>query len=283
MSPKSSMKVVKLIGLLPCFFGGLPCDVLATTPASVLLLTELIVRCAPDIHPQTLSGIIATESTFNPYAIGIVNGKLRQLPRTNAEAIATAKQLEKLGLNFSMGLAQVNRHNLNKVGETFDTIFEPCRNIKAAGIILKDCYARAINAISDKQQALRAALSCYYSGNFIRGFKSERAGGVSYVQKVVAYALDEKLDRVVVPAIEAQLSDDSVQQLKSPSSEVEAGNVKLTKIAPAWGIYEEEPVSTKTQELPPVKVKRLTERPMSTPPNVDLADEWTSYFTEEED
>jgi len=35
---------------------------------------------------------------------------------------------------------------------------------------------------------VRQALSCYYSGNFTRGFQADKPGGTSYVQRVVANA-----------------------------------------------------------------------------------------------
>lgn len=202
------MKANKLLLALTGIFSALPLAV-ASAPAKSAHLTqfeELVAQCAPDIHPQTFKGVVTTESTFNPFAIGVVNGKVARTPRNQVEAIATAKELEKNGFNFSLGLAQVNRYNLAKYGETYETIFEPCRNIKAGAAILKDCYVRAKTKIADEQQALRAAFSCYYSGNFTRGFKPDRPGEPSYVQKVVTNAL-EMTSRTIVPAVEPQSSD----------------------------------------------------------------------------
>lgn len=87
-------------------FSALPLAV-ASAPASSVALTqfeELVAQCAPEIHPQTFKGVVSTESTFNPFAIGVVNGKVARSPRNQAEAIATAKELEKNGFNFSLGL-----------------------------------------------------------------------------------------------------------------------------------------------------------------------------------
>lgn len=146
---------------------------------------KLAKDCAPDIHVDTLKALVTIESSGNPYAIGVVNGVLERQPRSLPEAISTAKRLEKEGFNFSMGLSQVNRYNLPKYGETYESIFEPCRNLRTGAAILTDCFTRASIKLKNEQAALRAALSCYYSGNFSRGFKPDAPGQPSYVQKVV--------------------------------------------------------------------------------------------------
>src|SRR3989339_1535530 len=56
--------------------------------------------------------VVAVESSYNPFAIGVVGGRLARQPRSLDEAVATARMLEAKGRNFSVGLAQVNRHNL---------------------------------------------------------------------------------------------------------------------------------------------------------------------------
>jgi type IV secretion system protein VirB1 len=150
--------------------------------AAMLDFLVMAQQCAPDVAPQTLAAVAHVESSFNPYAIGVVNGHLVRQPRNAKEAIATAYELEREGFNFSMGLVQVNRFNLAKYGERYETIFDPCRNLKAGASILRDCYQRARLTFGDEQAALRASFSCYYSGNYTTGF---RAG---YVRKVVLAA-----------------------------------------------------------------------------------------------
>jgi len=34
----------------------------------------LVASCAPAVHPATAAAIVADESGFNPYAIGVVGG-----------------------------------------------------------------------------------------------------------------------------------------------------------------------------------------------------------------
>ncbi|ODV41467.1 hypothetical protein AWV79_35430 [Cupriavidus sp. UYMMa02A] len=140
-------------------------------------------QCAPNVAPQTLMAVARVESSFNPYAIGVVGGRLERQPRSHAEAVATARQLERLGYNFSMGATQVNRYNLAKYNESYDTIFDLCRNLRTGAAILEECFVRAKRKYGDDQAALRAAFSCYYSGNYVTGFQH------GYVQKVVSAAL----------------------------------------------------------------------------------------------
>ncbi|GHD70287.1 hypothetical protein GCM10007164_14860 [Luteimonas padinae] len=116
--------------------------------------------------------VVSVESSFNPYAIGVVGARLARQPRSLEEAVATAKHLEREGYNFSLGLAQVNRHNLAKQGlDSYEKAFTACPNLAAGARILADCHARAGGDWGK-------AFSCYYSGNFVRGFRD------GYVQKV---------------------------------------------------------------------------------------------------
>ena len=135
----------------------------------MLDFNTLAQQCAPSVHPTTLQAVVRTESGFNPYAIGVVGGRLVRQPRDRAEAVVTAKALDAQGINFSMGLGQVNKANLARYGLTYETAFDLCANLRAGADILHDCYARAAKTMGPGDGALRAALSCYYSGNFTRG------------------------------------------------------------------------------------------------------------------
>ncbi|EFW77706.1 hypothetical protein PsgB076_27095, partial [Pseudomonas savastanoi pv. glycinea str. B076] len=42
----------------------------------------LAMQCAPSIHPATLTPIVKTESSFNPYAIGVVGKVLPRQPQS---------------------------------------------------------------------------------------------------------------------------------------------------------------------------------------------------------
>jgi len=214
--------------------GLLPCIAALAQPAASQSFDELTAQCAPDIHPSTLKAVVSTESSWNPYAIGVVGGKLERQPRNLTEAVAAAQELERQGFNFSLGLGQVNRHNLAKHGETYATVFESCRNLKVGGAILKDCFQRAKKTIADEQSALRAAFSCYFSGNFMRGFRPDSAGKPSYVQKVVANATALAPPVPMVPAIEPQSSDGVVT---TRASVPPAERTKQAETPSQWVIF----------------------------------------------
>ncbi|PYE25430.1 type IV secretion system protein VirB1 [Paraburkholderia silvatlantica] len=162
-------------------------------------------ECAPQVSLMTMAAIVRTESGFNPYAIGVVHGRLARQPVSEAEAIATAHALERGGWNFSVGLAQVNRANWSTYGLDERSAFDPCRNLAAGAAILQGCFelarqARAhahARASADSQSALRAGLSCYASGDFSTGYRT------GYVQRVVSNApvVAASSASVAVPAI----------------------------------------------------------------------------------
>src|ERR1700709_1018833 len=143
-------------------------------------------QCAPEVHPTTLQAVVRTESGFNPFAIGVVGGRLVRQPENRDEAMATVKALDAAGWNYSMGLSQVNRYNLARYGMDANAAFDPCANLRAGSAILSNCYSRTSARMGAGQDALRAAFSCYYSGNFKRGFVRD-SGKPSYVQRIVSF------------------------------------------------------------------------------------------------
>jgi type IV secretion system protein VirB1 len=164
-------------------------------PGSGASFARLALTCAPAVDRVTLAALVRTESGYNPYAIGVVGGHLARQPRNRAEALATVAELERLGYDFSLGLSQVNRRNFARLGETAATMFDPCRNLRAGATILRQCFVQAARRWPDQQVALRAALSCYYSGNFSTGFAA------GYVQRVVAGAALAAPGAVPIPVV----------------------------------------------------------------------------------
>ena len=146
-----------------------------------LAFSDFAQACAPAVHGRTAHALVAIESGFNPHAIGVVGGQLDRHPRTRAEALATAQQLKADGWNFSVGLAQINQKNFERLGLTTASALDPCQNLRAMQTVLTECFARA-GPRTLPQTALRQALSCYYSGNAVTGFRH------GYVQKVVSAA-----------------------------------------------------------------------------------------------
>lgn len=162
---------------------------------------ELAKRCAPEVSEDTLRALVRTESSFNPYAIGIVGGGSRQ-PKAFHEAMAVIAQLELEGKNYSVGLAQINKKNFSKLGINAAGALDACTNLKAASKILSDCYQRAQK--NSGSNSLHDALSCYYSGNFKTGYRH------GYVDKVRSNA---GLSPLSVPSIrEVETSKPQLQQ-----------------------------------------------------------------------
>lgn len=138
------------------------------------------------VSPEIMQHVVHVESSSNPYAIGVVGGQLERQPRNLPEALATAQMLDAKGYNFSVGLAQVNRANLERYGlGSYREAFGTCANLSAGARILADCY---ISAHGDWPKAF----SCYYSGNFTTGFRD------GYVQKIYA-SIDRQTGKPVNP------------------------------------------------------------------------------------
>lgn len=140
------------------------------------MLPGMEAMACPDlaVPREIMQHVVRVESSFNPYAIGVVGGHLVRQPKRLDEAVATVRMLEEKGYNFSVGLAQVNRYNLGKYGlDSYARAFEPCANLQAGSRILAECYQRS-------GRDWGKAFSCYYSGNFVTGFRH------GYVQKVYA-------------------------------------------------------------------------------------------------
>jgi type IV secretion system protein VirB1 len=159
----------------------------------MVLFLSLAAACAPQVHADTVRAIVAVESSFKPYAIGVVAGALQRQPASLPEALGTARALKEDGWNFSVGLAQINVGNFDRLGLSLERAFDPCTNLGALQAVLVDCFNRA-DAPTDEQAALRRALSCYYSGNFSTGFRH------GYVAKVATAARKQRRDQVAHPS-----------------------------------------------------------------------------------
>lgn len=153
------------------------------------MLPGMELMSCPDlaVPRDVMHHVVRVESSYNPYAIGVVGGRLMRQPRSLAEAVSTARMLEQRGYNFSLGLAQVNRYNLAKYGlKSYEQAFQPCENLVAGSRILRECYSRSGGDWGK-------SFSCYYSGDFRTGFRH------GYVQKV--YASMRRGQAVAVPDV----------------------------------------------------------------------------------
>jgi type IV secretion system protein VirB1 len=139
----------------------------------VLPSLDMMHQCAPNVAPATTSAIIQIESGGNPFALG-VNGPIskRPHPRSAAEAAQLARFYIAQGYSVDLGLMQINSRNLRGLGYTVEQILDPCNNLRAGSWIISRGYAGAARRFGEGQDALRAALSAYNTGNYEQGFKN---------------------------------------------------------------------------------------------------------------
>ncbi|THD09981.1 lytic transglycosylase domain-containing protein [Rhodanobacter lindaniclasticus] len=176
------------------------------------MLPEMEMLACPNlaVSPQVMQHIVQVESGANPYAIGVVGGKLARQPRNMEEALATARMLENRGYNFSVGIAQVNRANLGRYGlDSYRKAFNACDNLAAGAQILARCHDSAHGDWGK-------AFSCYYSGNFTTGFRD------GYVQKVYA-SMDRAAEAGLAVTTPASNVPTVVPTRTQPTAEVTAG------------------------------------------------------------
>lgn len=158
------------------------------------------------VPAEVMHHVVRVESSYNPFAIGVVGGRLARQPRSLEEALSTSRMLEREGYNFSLGLAQVNRHNLRHYGlETHEQAFDICPNLRAGSRILAECHTRAGGDWGK-------AFSCYYSGNFVTGYQH------GYVQKVLA-SWQAVAPAQSIPVIRNRPGSATPSQVRSPAAQ----------------------------------------------------------------
>lgn len=141
---------------------------------------EILLACSSLVNVETLNALIQTESSYNPFAIAVVDGEQIKQPKSRSEAELAIDELERKGLNYSVGLGQVNKGNFKKYGTNGKNLLDSCHNIKISEKILAQCYKDSPN------KSVAEALSCYYAGNFSYGFVKEKQGkkNTAYVERV---------------------------------------------------------------------------------------------------
>jgi type IV secretion system protein VirB1 len=181
-------------------------------------ILSLSVACAPGVAPETLAAIAWTESRFDPLAIGVNRGpRPGRRARDAADAARIARALLARGANLDLGVAQINSANLLWLGLSVEDAFDPCRNLAAAGRVLRTGYRLAPG--ETPQAGLRRALSRYNTGHPRRGFAN------GYVGRVEAAAA-----RLGLTSPVAALAEDS------PSAPTPAPPVETVE-PPAWDVF----------------------------------------------
>lgn len=177
---------------------------------------DLLHLCAPNVAFDTMSAIIAVESSGNQNAIAVVSGARQpKQPKNSAQALKIINYLNSANANFSVGLAQINKTNFTKFKVSAESLLDPCLNLKIAEKILQDCYVRTGDI--DK------TLSCYYSGNPYRGFKKDFRN-TSYIERIYAHS-----SAVKVPSLKKQKSYRTVvvEKVKLNEEELATNEKKL--------------------------------------------------------
>jgi type IV secretion system protein VirB1 len=162
---------------------------MSLTLAAVMALSQ---QCAPGIALEALIPQVEVESHFSELAIGINNGPLVRAKSTS-EAVEIATRYIRKGYSVDLGLAQINSHNLRRLGLTVGQAFDPCTSLRAAEIVLTENY----NTVSEgrsQAEAIEATWSLYNSGSSTRGVRN------GYVSKVWTAAAS------LVPRMQAMLS-----------------------------------------------------------------------------
>lgn len=246
----------------------------------------ILFACSSLVNVETMNALIQTESSFNPYAIAVVNGEQIKQPKTREEAEEAIDMLESKGLNYSVGLGQVNKSNFKKYGTTGKELLDGCHNIKVSEKILAQCYKDSPN------KSVSEALSCYYAGNFSYGFVKEQVGNkrTAYVERVID---NFKLEKdIIVPSIKNEIPQalakvrepkkkNTYSKCEDPNLIWNAEDFKETCILGKVGGKERvqyDPISQKSfeiktakkpVELKAVKVKSQTTKLVKNPPVSD--------------
>ncbi|WP_211368328.1 lytic transglycosylase domain-containing protein [Pseudoxanthomonas gei] len=172
--------------------------------------------------------VVRVESSHNPFAIGVVGGHLVRQPKNLPEALSTVRMLESRGFNFSLGIAQVNRYNLGKFGlDSYEKAFQLCPNLQAGSRILAECYGRS-------GRDWGKSFSCYYSGNFVTGYRH------GYVQKIYASM------RQVAPGAASAPQGDAIAVVSRPSRRT----VGISRY-PVYAPPRQDATQVSTQPAPP--------------------------------
>lgn len=194
--------------------------------------------CNPYIRTPLDQQLVKIESDANPFAIGVVGGRLIRQPRNLNEAVATALALDAQGFNFSVGCRQINKQNFRRYGLTIYSAFDPKINSETGARLHKECLGRAVKKFGLGIQAERAALSCYYSGNFTMGQKKE-GNKTSYVDKVLGYAKsgEQNTATPTIPVISTQSK--GTQKTEASKSEPTTSISSQAAAAVDWDAFNE--------------------------------------------
>ncbi len=167
------------------------------------IILGMLMSCSiPAITPpETLHALVQSESSYNPFAITVTNGKpvIRQ-PQTREEAERIIEQLEAENHSYSVGLGQINSINFEKYQLTGKDFLDHCISLDISQEILKACYDNSPN------QSAKEALTCYFMGNDTYGVVKKDIKGKSsaYIERIINNYTSQ--EQFVVPSVKTKLS-----------------------------------------------------------------------------
>lgn len=228
---------------------------------------ELLLSCGAMVHIETMHALVKTESSYNPYAIAVVNDKPIKQPKTLEEAEQAIDWLEANHKNYSVGLGQVNKSNFKKYNTNGKALLNACHNIKVSEKILAQCFMDSPN------KSVAEALSCYYAGNFSYGFVKESVGKKgersAYVERVINNFQDK--EKIVVPSIKNEIPQ-ALAKVREPKQKPKTTYSKCEDPNLIWNAedYKETCILGKTGgqeriQIDPISQKSLTTKTAKKP------------------
>jgi type IV secretion system protein VirB1 len=195
--------------------------------------TELALRCAPQVSPETLEAVARIESGLDPWAIH--DNTTKQTLEFDGVKLASAQaeQWVRRGDSVDVGLMQINAANLPALGMTVATALDPCAALAGGAAVLRAAYGGG-ETPAEQQVALLIALSRYNTGTPLRGIMNGYARTVLQNTTVSA-----SVDATVSPS-----TSNSVDANAPPSWNVSAtgkyaqvhGASWLIELLPATGL-----------------------------------------------
>ena len=123
--------------------------------------------------------IAEQESSGKPYAFNVNGWEGGPVPMFDSESsIELSNSFVDAGYTVDVGLMGINSRNVERLGHSIDSAFEPCANIALGEQIFMEDLTLAHNKGLVGHEAIRAALSQYNTGSMSRGFQN------GYVDKV---------------------------------------------------------------------------------------------------
>lgn len=153
-------------------------------------IQQIIEECAPSIPQALMKSLVARESNFKQFAIGMdaKQGYVKQ-PETLEDAVKTIGELKKAGRSFSVGLGQIHISNIEKYNLSWEQAFDPCVNLHTSELILWQFYNQAVSKGYSGASALFAMLRGYNSGNIEWSVSNGYASAILKNANVSNYAV----------------------------------------------------------------------------------------------